>query len=359
MPDKVNSSEILIYGAYGYSGALIAQAALERGLKPVLAGRDAAKLAQLSSTLGLESRVFALDDLPATEQALQGISTILHCAGPFIHTWKPIAEACLRRGIHYLDITGEVAVFEGLARLDNEAKHSGVILLPGVGFDVVPSDCLAVHLKSRLPSATRLTLAFRSIGRSSQGTARTALENLGQPSMIRRGGKLISAPLGSKVRQVDFGRGPAPVISISWGDLSTAYYSTQIPNIETYIAVPKTLRRLLPAGRLLSRWLTAAPTKALLQRVIRQQSEGPTAEERARGLALLWGEVVDNTGKRALARLTTPEAYTLTAQTAVAAAEKILSGKINPGFQTPASAFGKNFILEIPGCAREDILAPG
>src|SRR5829696_2843358 len=182
----MTSGRVLIYGSNGYTGRLIVERALERGLRPVLAGRNAAEVQRQADELGLEHRVFSLDDPRAVDAGLVGVGVVMHCAGPFARTSRPMADACLRTRVHYLDITGEIAVFEALAARDAEAKASGVMLLPGVGFDVVPSDCLAAHLARRLPTATRLTLAFRSAGRMSRGTALTAIDRISDGGLVRR-----------------------------------------------------------------------------------------------------------------------------------------------------------------------------
>src|SRR4051812_14952024 len=171
------------------------------------------------------------------DAAVGEVAAVLHCAGPFSHTSRPMADACLRTKTHYLDITGEAAVIESLAARDEEAKRSGVMLLPCVGFDVVPTDCLAAHLKRRLPSATRLALAIQGIGRISRGTATTMVENINRGGLIRRGGKLQSVPAAWKTREIDFGRGPRSATTIPWGDVATAFYSTGIPNIVVYAAI--------------------------------------------------------------------------------------------------------------------------
>src|SRR6187402_1304471 len=111
-----------------------------------------------------------------------------------------MVDACLAERVPYLDITGEIAVFEAAAARDAEAKAAGVVLLPGAGFDVVPSDCLAAHLKRRLPSATSLALAFQVLGGVSRGTATTAVENLARGGMVRRAGKLVAVPAAYKTR---------------------------------------------------------------------------------------------------------------------------------------------------------------
>src|SRR5438045_96693 len=123
--DNARSESFLIYGANGYTGELIAREAVRRGLKPVIAGRNADKLAPLAKELGLQSRAFPLD-----KPRLDGIDAVLHCAGPFVHTSAPMVRACLDAGVHYLDITGEIAVFEAIMSMNDAAIHAGVTLIP-------------------------------------------------------------------------------------------------------------------------------------------------------------------------------------------------------------------------------------
>lgn len=347
--------KLLIYGANGYTGELVARRAVALGLRPTLAGRSAEGVGALARALDLPHRVVGLDDPSALDAALRDHGAALHCAGPFSRTSRPMAEACLRTGVHYLDITGEIAVFEALRRRDEAARAAGVMLLPGVGFDVVPSDCLAAHLKRRLPGATSLGLAFRAIGRASRGTTATALEGAGKGGAARRGGKIV--PMAHATRRVDFGRGPVEVLAIPWGDVSTAYHSTGIPNITVYTYVPQPLLRLMRLSRPLAPLLAAPPVQALLRGILRRQPPGPSDEERARGLSLLWGEAVDGAGQRVVSRMRAPEGYTLTAAAAVHIARKTLAGEVAPGFQTPSTAFGADLVLELDGVARDD-LAP-
>lgn len=347
------SYPFLLYGSYGYTGGLIADLAVQRGLRPLLAGRDAEKLRQQADRLGLEYRVFPLDDQTALDAALNEAELVLHIAGPYHRTSHLVAEACLRTHRHYLDITGELVVFEYLAGLDEAAKNAGIVLLPGAGFDVVPSDCLALYLKQRLPTATRLALAVRSLGSGvSQGTALTVVESMTHGGAMREQGQLVKIPYAARIRRVDFGRGPRTVALMPLGDLTTAYHSTGIANIETYTYLPPTQLRLVRTLR----WFTGVADRPwlqrLLRRVIKAQPPGPSAEARQSGKCLVWAEVTDEHGQRLAARLETPEAYQLTAHTALCAAEKILAGTLQPGFQTPARLFGADFILEFDGVAR-------
>src|ERR1700730_2624586 len=124
----------MLYGANGYTGELIALEARNQGKSPILAGRSEAKIAVLRDELQLPARVFSLNSPPAIEDALRGVSLVLNCAGPFSKTAEPMLRACIAAGVHYLDNTGEIDVFECAHRLDADAKAAGGVLCPGVGF---------------------------------------------------------------------------------------------------------------------------------------------------------------------------------------------------------------------------------
>ena len=347
---------VLIYGSYGYTGRLIVTRALARGIRPTLGGRDETAVREQAESLRLPWRAFPLDDRSAMDAALNEVDVVLHAAGPFSRTSAPMVSGCLRTSTHYLDITGEIAVFEAIAARDADATSVGIMLLPGVGFDVVPSDCLAAHLIERMPTANRLALAFDAAGGGvSRGTARTMLENIGKGGAIRRGGVIESVPAAWRTRTIDFGSGPVDATTIPWGDVSTAWYSTGGGNIEVYAASPPTARRIMAATRHLGWLLGSRPVRALLDRLVRAAPAGPSDSVRARSVSRLWGEATDRDGRRVVARMTTPQSYALTAMTAIAAVEKVLAGAAVPGFQTPSRAFGTDFILEIPGVRRVDV----
>lgn len=345
-------SSVLLYGSTGYTGHLIARVAGDYNIRPILAGRNAAALAAQAQELGLEHRSFSLDDPQAIDAALQDVRVVLHSAGPFIHTSKPMADACIRNGVHYVDITGEIEVFESLAARDAEARTANVMLLPGAGFDVVPSDCLASHLKRRLPSATRLTLAILGTGRLSRGTANTMVEHQGRGGMVRINGQLTNVPAGWKTRIVDYGIAKRTAITIPWGDVATAFYSTGIGNIEVYAAAPPKLQKALRASRYL-KWLLTMPfMKALQKNRIRSGPAGPDERELREGKSIVWGRVEDDAGNSAEGRVTGPNGYLLTAHSSLIIVRKILDGNAPVGFKTPSLAYGPDLVLGVPGVVR-------
>jgi short subunit dehydrogenase-like uncharacterized protein len=308
-----------------------------------------------AESLGLEYRAAPLDDRGALDAAVAGATVVLHCAGPFVLTWRAMVDACLRAGAHYLDITGEIAVFEGLAARDADARAAGIMLLPGVGFDVVPSDCLAAHLARRVPNAVHLALAFRALGGASRGTLSTMIANVGLPGAVRHDGKIVAVPQAWRTRRIDFGDGELrDATTIPWGDVSTAFHTTGIPNVEVYMSMRPALRRAAIASRWLGPLLRSGVVKRILLARVRRGPPGPDEAERARAASLLWGEAVADDGRRAEARLRGPSGYALTAQTAVHLAAKALGGQARAGFQTPARVYGPDVILEIPGVTRTD-----
>lgn len=347
----------LIYGANGYTGQLIAELAVAAGLSPILAGRDAARLRPLSQRLGLEMRAFALP--PPGEAAsheldrgLTGVSLVLHCAGPFSATARPMVDACLRAGAHYLDITGELAVFEEHFARHAEFQRAKVVVMSGVGFDVVPTDSMAAALASALPGAVRLELAFGGFARASRGTARTAVEGLANGGVVRRGGRLVPVPPARLVKDIAFADKARRCMAIPWGDLSTAYRTTSIPDITVFMAArPAVIRVARIAGAL--RGLLARPwVQAFLKAQVDRRVSGPSAEERATMRVQLWGRAEDAAGRAVEGVGECPEGYALTAAAALACVRRLLEqpAAVQPGAHTPAGAFGPALFTALPGC---------
>lgn len=349
------STQIVLYGAYGYTGSLISKIAKEQGRELLLAGRNEEKLKKVADSSGYPYTVVDLSDADGLDTLLKDAAVVLHAAGPFARTAKDMVDACLRSQTHYLDVTGEVLVFEQLKGRDKEAQEAKVMLCPGVGFDVIPSDCLALHLKNRLPDATHLSLAFMGGSRISHGTATTVIENLDKGGLIRRDGQLVSVGNAHKTRDIDFGKGARRCVTIPWGDVSTAYTSTGIPNIEVFTFVPTASRWGMKLINPFKAVLGTSFVQRTLKKRLKNMPAGPSDEERARASTRLWGEVINADGKRLSTRMKGPEGYTLTALGALIVADKVAKGDFKIGYQTPATAYGADLILEIEGTSREDL----
>jgi short subunit dehydrogenase-like uncharacterized protein len=340
----------LLYGVTGYTAQLMLPLCAKYGLTPIIAGRNAEKVTALAQQYGFDFEIFDLEDTSKLDAALSKVPLVLNCAGPFQHTAKAMMDACLRLGVHYLDITGEISVFEAAAALNDAAQKSNILLMPGTGFDVVPTDCTALLLKEKMPDATHLKLAWTSVGGGiSHGTALTMLEGAGEKSAVRKDGKIIAVPLGHKGMEVDFGEIKRFSMTIPWGDVSTAYYTTGIPNIEVYREIhPKVHKKLRWQG-LFNWYLRSDFAKSRAKKKILSAPAGPSENRRQKSKMLIWGEVTNAKGEKIETRLTTCEGYTLTAHSALRIAQRVLSGDFKIGFQTPASLYGSGFIGEFSG----------
>jgi short subunit dehydrogenase-like uncharacterized protein len=341
----------LIYGANGYTGKLAVEQAVLKGLKPILAGRNEAEIKSLAATYDLDYRIFSLENVPKIVDNISGVKLVLNCAGPFSRTAKHLIEACLLVQSHYLDINGEVEVFESIKEFDLQAKDNEIIILPGVGFDVVPTDCVANHLKAKLPEATHLELAFAGLGGSmSHGTLVTMVDSLGKGGAVRKEGKIENVPLGHQGKEINFGKKSFWAMTIPWGDISTAYTSTGIENIEVYTAVDKTTYNLLKAQLLINPILQNKWVKSMIQEYVDENYSGPTPEQNRKGMALIYGKATDERMEDTVEiRIKTPETYYLTAKLAIHIVQKVLELKDTYGYFTPAQLFGPDLIFEIEG----------
>ena len=317
-------TKLMIYGATGYTGRLVAEQAKAAGLDFEIAGRDAGKLVAASSELGVAHRVFPLDDPARVAKHLASISVLLNCAGPFARTAEPLMRACMAVGAHYLDITAEINVYRLAETLGDAATTSGTMLLPGVGWDVVPTDCLAAHVMRRVETPQRLRIALQVAGSMSRGSAVSAGEIIGAGLMARVNGSLVSKA-DAAFAAFDFGDGPVDCAPLSFGDLVTAWRSTAIPNIEMFVHFSGTF----PEGDLA------------------RLPDGPSAEERSAHRARAIAEVIGADGRVARSVIETVNGYSYTPLAAVEATRRVLAGEHRAGFQTPVTVFGADFAESI------------
>lgn len=339
----------MIYGANGYTGRLIAEEAVNRGLKPVLAGRNREDIESLGKRLGLETRVFSLDSPDEVRRGISGMKLVLHCAGPFSRTSAPMVDACLHEGVHYLDITGEISVFSAAHERDDEARRSDVVLLPGAGFDVVPTDCLAAILVEALPAATSLKLAFEAAGGPSPGTAKTSVEGMASGGKVRRDGKLVDVPLAWKTRTVPFAHGERLAVTIPWGDVYTAYVSTGVPDIEVYISASPASVARLKRMRWVRPLLALQAVQEFMKKRIARSVKGPSGERRDRYGSQLWGEVKSADGRTVSATMTTPNGYDLTVSGSLGIVKFLLENEVEGGYYTPSLLMGSAYAESLPG----------
>jgi short subunit dehydrogenase-like uncharacterized protein len=354
MPWQENKSRLLLYGAYGYTGRLTAELATVKKLDVVLAGRNKDSLTKLGDRLGLPTRAVGLDDAEQLSEALKDIACVVHMAGPFGITSGPMLDACLATHTNYLDITGEIEVFETMWSREEEIKRAGITVMPGAGFDVVPTDCITAYVASKFERSTSLIIALRGLESASQGTLRTAIRQVSKPVLCRRAGAIVELDDRSP-RWIDFGSGGELCVPVSWGDVATAFHSTGVGNITVYFRRTRLLHSANLVGKLFGPLLQSRTGQKALAAIVRGFPEGPGQPERIRHQSMIWAEATDHSGRCSRAILSTPDPYDFTANSALEISSTINSLSAPLGLVTPVQAFGADFILTLPGCSRMDI----
>jgi short subunit dehydrogenase-like uncharacterized protein len=233
-------------------------------------------------------------------------------------------EACIAGGVHYLDVTAEYRVYALAESLSERAAAAGVMLLPGVGWHVVPSDCLALYVAAKVAQPQSLRIAFQVADTMSRGSAATVGEMRSVGLLVRADG-IIVAKLDAAPERFDFGAGPVDSVPVSFGDLVTAWKSTGIPNISMFVNMKM---NVLPAG-------------------VAAVAEGPSLEERTANPASFVVEVTGIDGTVVRARMDTVNGYTYTPMVAIEALRLLAVGQAKFGFQTPATVFGAGFAASI------------
>lgn len=337
----------MIYGAYGYTGELVVRAAVSQGLQPIIAGRDGKKLKPLADAFGLEMRAF---EVARAKANLTNVAVILNCAGPFSTTASALVEACIDTHVHYVDITGEIPVFQFCHAQDARAAAAGIVLCPGAGFDIVPTDSLAAALKARMPDASRIDLAFSFGTKPSIGTAKTILESAASGGLIRRNHRLVSVPNAYRMRRIPFPAGTRWGVSIPWGDVFTAGVSTGVPDGLVYCALPLALGLTMRLTNFMRR-LFAVPSvsNALYRLAERFFAGGPDADARVVERTEFWAQATNVHGQAITMKMSAPNVYAMTADTALAIAQRCLTDPGPGGYRTPSMLMGSAFFLERPG----------
>jgi short subunit dehydrogenase-like uncharacterized protein len=321
----------MLYGAAGYTGTLIAQHARQRGHQPLLAGRSAAAVTALAERLGLPYRELSLDDPAALTAALADVDLVLNAAGPFLNTAGPLAEACLRAGVHYLDIGNELQVFRALYDLDERARQAGITIMPGAGFGVIAANCLARYVSDAVGGAAVLEVATRAaVAQQGPGVAATRQQNMPYGGWIRQAGHLEPCPLGSGIITITLPDGPCLIMPLPTGDLEAAFQATGAADVTAYGAVPG----------------DPAPGP---------KASDPAADQRPAYQSFGWARATGPDGATTQAWLQTGESYAFTATASIRAVEETLARSLS-GALSPAAAFGADFVLTIPGTSRTDTI---
>jgi short subunit dehydrogenase-like uncharacterized protein len=235
--------------------------------------------------------------------------------------------ACIEANVDYLDITAEINTYRLAEQWNVSAAAAGVMLLPGVGWDVVPTDSLAAHVARRVANPFALRIALQVPGAMSRGSAMSVGEIIGAGVLARIDGELVSTP-DAQPHHFDFGDGQVLCAPLSFGDLVTSWHTTRIPNIAMFVHI---CADAFPEGDL-----------SLLP-------DGPSEQEREAHRARAVAEVTSVDGVVARSMIETVNGYTFTSLAAIEAARRVLRGERQTGFATPVSVFGIEFASSIAG----------
>ena len=351
----VHNMRWMIYGATGYTGQLVVEEAIKRGHRPIIAGRNPEKLDVIAEKYDLDYVAFRLDDENTIAEAIADVDIVYHGAGPFIHTAEPMIRACLATGTNYLDITGEIEVFENTYQYDDTARKVGIALISGAGFDVVPSDCLGAYVAEKIVGTTHLETGIFGFAGASAGTTKSAIEMIPSSWYSRRDGELVNVPFGKDSITLELPDGKSRhAMSSPWGDLSVSYRTTGIPNITSYVAIPPALLTMARIGYpIASLFLKNTAIRSLAKDLAERFVSPPDEATRTESKSYIYARASNANGQSASAWLTTLEPYQYTAKVAVLAVERL--AELKPiGALTPVQAFGIDFTLEVEGTTRQD-----
>ena len=348
--------QVLIYGAYGFSGTGISRLAADYGITPVLAGRNESKLKPLAESLGYDYVVLGLennhDNLVAV---LKHFEIVLHIAGPYTFTGKPMLDAVVAAGTHYVDLTGENHVIQAQLDRDEEFKAANIMVMPAVGYDVVPTDCLNVYVANKIDNPSKLTVVLNTYYTAAEGavitrgTMKSGLEMIGRPLLMRQNGEMVEVSAAKVIKREQEGR-EQTLVQIPWADMITSYVSTGIPTIEVFQLqegeIPAWIPRLAQYdfGRRLLGWL-----------IDNFSPEGPPPDAQQQRQSRIVSTVTNDAGESASAALITPETYLLTFHSTLIVAKRVIDGYWDPGFQTVGKVYGPDLVLEVPGVSRADL----
>jgi short subunit dehydrogenase-like uncharacterized protein len=348
--------QVLIYGAYGFTGTGISKLASEYGITPVLAGRNESKLKPLAESLGYDYVVLSLENNHDNlVKVLKHFEIVLHIAGPYTFTGEPMLDAVVEAGTHYVDLTGENHVIQQQLDRHEEFKAANIMVMPSVGYDVVPTDCLNVYVANQIDNPTNLTVVINgnytaAEGASvSRGTMKSGLEVMGRPLLMRQKGEMVEVSALKVIHRVEGGQ-EQTLVQIPWADMMTSYVSTGVPTIEVFQLQQGELPGWLPRmaqsdfGRRILGWL-----------IDKFAPEGPPPGALETRQTRIVSTATNDAGESASAAMITPESYLFTFHSTLIVAKRVIDGHWESGFQTVGKVYGPDLALEVPGVSRMDL----
>ena len=334
-------TKILVYGVLGYTGNLFIEHSLDTNL-PIVLGARQKEVKILAEKCGMEHRVFEINDVQNIIPYLSDIKAVINLANVSYGINKYLIDACIQTKTHYVDLASEYPDILEIYKLHHMALTNGVMLMPGAGFNLAPTDIAGRIASELLPNPTKLSLGFATFGNASRGTIKTVLKMTAETGYSRLSGKLVVAKPASEKRLFQAeGKEYSLINNPLMGDSLAGFISTNIQNITTYSYYPWILVQFMK-GRM--NWLR----KFLLRYSHWFFPLGPTEDELKRQHTYTWAQIENQQNQKLTVTIKGPQAYIFTAKIIGSIVNLLAKGKANAGF-TPPSFYGRNLIEGIGG----------
>ena len=361
---------IVLFGATGYTGRLTARALVDRGARPVLAGRDADRLAGLGAELGgLDTAVADVSRVQTISALLGPGDVLISTVGPFARYGASAVTAAVTAGAHYLDSTGE-APFIRRVFTEYGPRATGSALLTAFGYDFVPGNLAGALALAQAPSAVRVDIGYfvtgaANAGGMSSGTRASGVGMMLAPHHAFRGGRIVTEPSARHVRAFPVGNRVGnrsqPAASIGGTEPYTLpRIAPQLTDVRVYLGWFGPATRLLQALSVGMSVLTKLPGAAgavhsALRPLTRSTGTGPAPEARARNGSRVVAVCSDASGRElATVQVAGVDAYDFTARVLAWSAEQLAAGAVaGTGALGPVDAFGLDALER--GCAEAGI----
>ncbi len=347
------AARIVLFGATGYTGRLVAEALVKRGARPLLAARNRSALEQLAGELGGLDTAVADVAQPQTVHALVERGDVLvSTVGPFLRFGGPALDGAVEKGALYLDSTGEPPfIREVFEERDAAARSSGASLVTAFGYDFVPGNlAAAIALDRAGEAATKVAVGYFLTGGGSMrgamsgGTAASVAGVLMAPAFAHRDGRLVTERSAKRVRTFESrGRQLAGVSIGSSEHLTLPRIHPSLREVDAYLGWFGPASRAMQAMSVLGELGAVREASAkLAARFVKGSTGGPGPEARAKTGSLAIAEAYDAGGSlRERVELRGPNGYTFTGDIlAWGAARAAEQGMSAPGALGPAEAFG-------------------
>jgi short subunit dehydrogenase-like uncharacterized protein len=331
---------VVLIGATGYTGRLVAHEIQRAGHPCVLVARRADRVEALAAELGelATYRVADVTDADALAETVRAGAVVINCAGPFIGLAEPVVRACIDAGTHYVDTTGEQGFMRTVySRFHEAALDAGVSVVPAMAFEYALGDCAAAI------GAAGLTQPLRTVdviyawgdGTSSKGTRRTIVRVLSRRGVVLEHEHLRRRPQGARRRDVRISSGGTlKAVLFASGEVLTVPRHLQSETVQGWVVLGSATARVVPL---------LAPVVPLVVTLLRPLIEAmatrrpdPEPAERETSRFTIRVELHDRNGLRRAVELRGRDPYAVTAAAAGAGARRALEPDAPRGTQSPA-----------------------